>query len=817
MQPREQVYINVIAVDMEGNRSVETKPISLKMAWEAVTFKEDNDIFVADTQLSDPVYDADTGIITFTITGTEVPEAGDYLIVDALSDAHIIYVEEVLSAPTMSISATTGASAYGQPYQIRGRPADFREIIASGDINMSAASNDSSAGWRLKDALSGIDPTDIPYVQFSEKTDTPISCMDENLENPRIELVSPIDNPLVHIRGGIEIGCDINVEIKTNYGYIDLPPISDEEDAILDGGSIRSTGSVTTRLFGNIGYDLPLLDTASKTIREGKAIQRSIKIKVPIGHPLGRRLANLLGVNELTVNYSLTPALSYSVGASKGENVDIVTNDIMSYTFDEIIAFESEPLIGIPYNFERTTPDTSRFSPEFNTSHLFAKASTETEYEFHFDLLFGVRVNLTSFNRLGITTGINSRFIAEGATRERPHYDVLSQHFDNITPHEMRYMALRYQPSLQSNVAYNIKTHNAYQELGWWEKMMADVTIGRALSGNIADIPLSPDSFILLNTPHYELDKKQEADTYTFTAQPVENTGTLIGILPDHAQWHELTAESDFVLEPVENSDPPTATGHFTPTAARDATVAFVYLPELAGPLLAAENAFADELTPEERKEFVNTLRKFAVGEVEIQKAEVALVGCITMTRDYAETTTSETSNFNASTLVKMSDQSVWSSNDGYGDGSWIASETELRRHSTYRALPILVGYLNGTYSSFERRPDGPILDQTDNTSVTQFAAPIPGLIHSAVASGNITRYEYLMTSSRWPGYSLGPGFTLGVSRSLSGALAPDEQIYLNCSLVPPGSSINDYLLSLPFDQACSALKTCVREDLESR
>lgn len=385
MTPGEQIYLNVIAVDMEGHRSLETKPISLKMAWEAVEFREDINIFVSDNQLSDPIFDSESGTITFTTIGTELPSAGDYLIIDAAENAKLVFVEDILSNNMAARSSFTYAAALGEPFQIKARPADFREIISSGDINLSTASHEGSAGYRLSEALEETDPSEFPWITIeSEKTQ--FSCMDENLENPRINLASPIDNAFVHITGGIEIGCDINIEIQMNYRYFQLPtppPPNDKDAAISNGGTIRTTGSVTKKLFGNIGYDAPILDSISRKIwASKKPIERSFKIKLPA------KQLKLFGMNDVNIHYTVTPALNWKYGASKGQDIDIVTNDIMSYEFDETITFKSAPLLEIPYSFERKISPTTQFDPQFTTSHLLAKASVETEYEFHLDFLF---------------------------------------------------------------------------------------------------------------------------------------------------------------------------------------------------------------------------------------------------------------------------------------------------------------------------------------------------------------------------------------------------------------------------------------------
>jgi len=151
------------------------------------------------------------------------------------------------------------------------------------------------------------------------------------------------------------------------------------------------------------------------------------------------------------------------------------------------------------------------------------------------------------------TTGINSRLIGEGKTTARENYGELSQYFPDLSSQEMKYLSLRYQPSVKSTASINV---SGLGLPGWLEKMGS-----RYLSANIVDAPLGLEDYILLNVPHYSVDASATGGQYNYTAQLLEDTAVGVGILESGSAWHDFTNSSYFELTEQNLQGSPSAKG----------------------------------------------------------------------------------------------------------------------------------------------------------------------------------------------------------------------------------------------------------------
>lgn len=268
LEPGFRYYAKVVAIDSEGNRSLETKPLSVKMPYQSFSTREDVNIYLASDFLENPVFDEESAVIEFEITEEFLPEVDEYILLDADDGSRIYRVESVdlvgLSVPSV---IATDASLIGRSVRIGVVPSDIREIAAYGDVNISVSHDTNSGGFRYGglpfDAITGT------IGDIYEYTETNFNCMDENKQNPRITIFKGTESSFLHLDGGVEIACDISLEINNNYGYnLDqYPDIEEAEPEVLKGGSIRTTGDVRFKLFANMGFNVAY-DSRSKTIWE---------------------------------------------------------------------------------------------------------------------------------------------------------------------------------------------------------------------------------------------------------------------------------------------------------------------------------------------------------------------------------------------------------------------------------------------------------------------------------------------------------------------------------------------------------------------
>ena len=140
LEPGLRYYVKVMATDGDGNSSLETKPLSIKMSYQSFVSRDDVNIYLAEDFLANPVFDDDNAAIQFDITEEFLPDVGDYLILNPDQGALVYRVE--------SMDLVTGAANVGltgSQVNIGLAPADVRELAASGNLN-SAISYDANSG-----------------------------------------------------------------------------------------------------------------------------------------------------------------------------------------------------------------------------------------------------------------------------------------------------------------------------------------------------------------------------------------------------------------------------------------------------------------------------------------------------------------------------------------------------------------------------------------------------------------------------------------------------------------------------------------------
>lgn len=576
----EKLHVKVIAVDFNANRSLETKAIPVTLPTTDLVIRDDLDIFVEGIDLSLPVYDEETGMLTLNWSGSIAPKIEDVIIVNPDQDARIFLIKDLLQAPGI----VTAAAAVNGPVQMLVEPIPVTALMESGEVNVSVqAANEDSAKLRY-DPRSGL-WGDFPW-ELTQKLD----CADAYRDDTRFSAIN-LGGSLAHLEGGVEVGCDVTVEIHNIYGMVPRVTMSDPSpqpgdihgEYSVKSGNMRVSGSVSLKPYINMGYAIPFELPAVTLWQKENPIVRTVRIKLP----LPRTPIDL----TLPFNIEFTPLVRVKLSASKGQNIDLVTEQSIRGTFDSTVVYEKSWLPYYDIDWQNTVEPVVDMD---DGAGIIVKAMQETDLELVNEYSFGVKTNLGVLESLSLTPSFNIAAKLRGEIREREHLDLLTEKLGSeVTSNELRSLQLSLEPSLKLVGSLKVYEYDASDWLPDW------------VPEDLSKIPavlkyefkkLSFFEVGVINTPHLDL-TYNEGSNNQFILESSERfgSGRLLDVLADELHWHQLAFENEFSLDPANGGDTPSANGTWT-TDARNLVVALEYLPSIAAPLLAANADFTDAM-----------------------------------------------------------------------------------------------------------------------------------------------------------------------------------------------------------------------------
>lgn len=578
--PGTKIFAKVIAVDSTRNRSLETSPTPISVASDELQVRDDIDIFLADDHFRSPQLDAQGQTLSFQRVSSELPTVGSYLLLNTDEDAAIFRVKAIEDlTPTQVTLQVAGA--------------DVGDLFQAGDLNLTLGTSSlEDAGWRWD-----WDWGTSTIGEFPWENSIQFDCADSYGNDAQVALFDVIPSGIRHADAGVEIGCNMSIEIKNTYAFNTAfvnshcpGQLPDIDPFVIKRGSVHVLGTYSLKPYMNLGYAIPVTLARANLWQRDKPIERSIVRKISIrGMPIPIRLT-----------IQAWPKIDWNLAIEGGQDVDIVTESRISGRIDSTVHYERQfyansPCIpdfaGYTYDFQQNRP--SQFDPEFGSAIV--KSDTAANFRIENNFLAGVGINLKHLERISLTAGMNIGFVLKGEIREREDEVLLSAPI-NASPLEVR--------SLEFNLETSLKAIGSAKvidlDLPWWLTPLDSLY---TLRWTPIDIPLP--EIPIINTPHLDLEYHEITDTdFELVAVERFGSGSWQDVIRSELEWHILDFDSEFTLTPDANATPPKADGVWK-SEAKNLAAALEYLPSITEGLLDRHSDFKEMMT------------KYAVHEIE--------------------------------------------------------------------------------------------------------------------------------------------------------------------------------------------------------
>ena len=599
----ELVYAKIIAVDANGNRSLETNALPVTVAEQELVTRNDINIFLADEHLENPELDVENGILSFTQIDSELPNVGDYILFNTQVDTAIFRITDVLSPAAKPAFLPNALPTLGT-VEFEVAAADFGELMQSGDLNLSiSASNGSDVGSRWKN---GWDWASLTYGELDLEDEFKFDCADSFGRNTKVNLLESPPAGITNYAAGVEIGCVVTIEIKNTYALNPLGAIPNAcnpagtDFAVVKSGSISANGTISLSPFINMGISVPVALPSKTVWKKAKPLEKSFKRTINVrGYPV-----------PITLTVQVRPKLDWMFEAKAGANVEFATNSLIDGSFNSQIKYSRGLLTNLScapdlagYAFEFKNIDRPLLIPETGT--FVVKPSVAGQIEITNNFLFGVGVNLKNLDRVSVTTGLNAALVAKGEVELRDPQ--LTEKF-GASFLEVRSLELIAETSIKASGSAKLFD----LDLPW---ILKPLEILYKQSVELIDQPLG--NFTLWRTPHLDLTAtKSNDDSYQLSVKGRDDDGVLVGVSrtdvsPDELNWLSHNTNDGFTLTP-EAGDAIAAKATFITPPTESFSVALSYLPPIAD--------LSDKVR--EGDTFKPMLTKYAVANIEVEKPE---------------------------------------------------------------------------------------------------------------------------------------------------------------------------------------------------